>query len=273
MTLLLQLRTYTVIASLNVAVAGLARAEDKPGAVPAPAAAAHPPGEAPAKKPPPPVKGKKAPPKKGAKPPPPPKKDDEDKDEPTPAADAGGRGTTGIALKFGTASFSGDFSEDKGQSMYGLMALLYPTEGSRARPKAQWTHDFLLGFELRTMVDLEFSSAKQSGTYAVGGADKKVGVTMLSVNGLGCFLTDIPVQVCPYIGLGTMEFQENGNNDSTAGVYPYGLVVPFKLDNLFSDFGLLAGAQMNFYGVSSKAAGKTFTIDEGTISAFAGLTF
>ncbi len=208
---------------------------------------------------------KKAPPKKK----PAAKKVEVKKEE----EDAGHRGTLGLALKGGIAAFSGDFSNDKQQSAFGLMMMGFPDDDSRLKPKAGLADRYLLGFEVRTLVDLEFTGAKQDGSFLLVAEGEKAEVTLIAVDALFCALADLPVQLCPYLGFGHMLVNDGGDFDATFGVLPYGVVIPYKNDTLFGTVGLLAGVQLQFYSVTRTVLGETARADVGSLDVFAGVIF
>jgi hypothetical protein len=164
------------------------------------------------------------------------------------------RAASGVAVKVGAASFAGDLSQDKAQPMAGALAVLYPGPDS-------WAHvDRLGGLELRAMLDVERTATKNLRV-SMGGADV-----------LACALADLPLQFCPYAGAGAVVLSQDGER-AVAPSRSYGALVPFKIDDLYHGYGVVAGGQLNFYGASAKLQGRTARMDEGTLSAFLGTSF
>ncbi len=180
----------------------------------------------------------------------------------------------GGGLKYGFTSLDGSASQDKNSPTRGfnLFAFKAPSGRVSQSKPGNSADKNLFGFTPGIMIDYEEADVTATPELAkrLGGEDATLSLFDVSI--MGCFLANLPVQVCPYLGVGRSGFA--GKDDTLTGtVFPYGLNVVTGSPRIFKGVGMLAGAELNLYQPVYDGAGGDWSISAGSVSIYLGISY
>lgn len=168
-------------------------------------------------------------------------------------SDSDNRSMIFAVIKTGRSRITGDLSKPKSIATSGFQVVTRPNEAVRKYLNEHSKYRKLVGgFESRLQIDFDNLRTRQQGEFFLVPPEENVKIEMFDLVGQFCFLTEFPVQVCPYFGIGQVmerDAQKEGKRySSTDSTFPYGLVISADFP-VYKTYRLALGGQLGAYSV------------------------